>query len=193
VPARVDSACPDGGRIGGAVPPEGTRRGCRNQAGERHGPWTFWGNDGKKFAEGTYRQNKKHGTWRLFYAGQEIGHGEYRDNEKVGVWRERAEFWTEESSTSEPFWGYLVGEHSWTGEYVQSKREGVWNRLSGERALERGSYRDNEKEGLWTTWHESGAKASEGEYQRSQRTGAWRYWDADGKQTRVDTHDAARP
>ena len=44
-----------------------------------------------------------------------------------------------------------------------------------------GPHRSGTRVGVWTSWHESGAKHSEGMYQENNREGAWNFWDEDGE------------
>ena len=54
------------------------------------------------------------------------------------------------------------------------------NRMDGEKDFE-GSYKDGEKDGLWTDWYENGQKKSERNYKYGFDIGSWTSWYENGQ------------
>ena len=54
------------------------------------------------------------------------------------------------------------------------------NRMGGEKDFE-GSYKDGEKDGLWTDWYENGQKKSERNYKYGFDIGSWTAWYQNGQ------------
>ena len=54
------------------------------------------------------------------------------------------------------------------------------NRMGGEKDFE-GSYKDGQKDGLWTVWYENGQKKSEGTYKNGEADGLVTWWYENGQ------------
>jgi hypothetical protein len=65
--------------------------------------------------------------------------------------------------------------------YKDGERDGQWTTWheSG-RKEEEGHYLAGDKDGPWTFWHESGQKAKEGRYKKGRRDGPWTTWHIHG-------------
>ena len=56
--------------------------------------------------------------------------------------------------------------------------EAVWYYDNGQKR-EEGTFKDGEKDGVWTEWHENGQKESEGTYKDGEIQGEERRWSLD--------------
>ena len=51
--------------------------------------------------------------------------------------------------------------------------------------LEKGNYKDENKNGLWTYWYENGQREMEGFYKDGWKDGLWTYYTEDGSVKKV--------
>ena len=61
------------------------------------------------------------------------------------------------------------------------------NRMGGKKEFE-GSYKDGEKDGLWTDYHENGEKKSKGNHKDGKLDGLWTNWYANGQKSSEITY-----
>ena len=63
----------------------------------------------------------------------------------------------------------------------------IKNRLGGTKEFE-GSYKDGEKDGLWTDYHENGEKKSKGNHKDGKLDGLWTNWYENGQKSSEITY-----
>jgi hypothetical protein len=65
----------------------GLEQWCATSAGNRHGPYRRWYDDGTLAAQGTYAYDLKQGVWIEFHPNGAVREeGEFDDGQKVGTW-----------------------------------------------------------------------------------------------------------
>ncbi len=62
----------------------------------------------------------------------------------------------------------------------QGNKQGLWEIYSDSVLVAKGSYSDNQEDGLWMFWYENGQKKKEGNFIKGQQTGIWVEWYNDG-------------
>jgi len=148
--------------------------------GKRQGLWKEWNQDGRnqdgrKIAEGHYRDNIRQGPW-TFWIEETCWKtsGQMVEGEREGLWTTT---WIKN--------GRRVRE----GHYNKNQKEGLWTiwHEDGRKKAE-GHYNNNRKEGLWTIWHKNGQKASEGHF-RKDRLWSLTGWNPDGKKNEANLVD----
>jgi len=83
----AENPCPDGLKVRGAAPPNGTEQQCLKRDGTAHGPWWRWHDNGQKKAEGQFRDGEMYGTSRSWYEnGQKKSEGELGPKGRTGTW-----------------------------------------------------------------------------------------------------------
>ncbi len=55
-------------------------------------------------------------------------------------------------------------------------------------ALEKGSFKDDKRNGVWTRWHENGQIYEKGSYKNDEKVGLWVEWNEDGEEVSRDTY-----
>lgn len=185
----------------------------------------------EKFAPPKIKALPKHGKWEEYLQFEQAGStpekpqfqssldwtGEYLDGKKVGVWRKPSETDPSKSIAIMPWVdgkkdglaqsfdteGNVVSETDFkndkkNGPYWRKNSKGLW--------VEKGSFLDDEEEGVWTTYHldegngikstcsyklgkkqgletnyhTNGAVESQGNYTLDARTGAWKQFNSKG-------------
>lgn len=141
------------------------------------GKWTYWHENGRKKAEGNFKEGAMDGIWTYWYDnGQTEEEIEYSGNAIHGRWHS----WhkngqkKEEGSFSH---NQIVG--SYTGWHENGQKHFEIYYLPG--------YSNPNKitsriDGIWITWHENGQKQAEANFERGELIGEWKYWDKDGNQ-----------
>jgi len=140
-------------------------------------------------SETSYKNGKKEGIsteWRQ--RGQTYSHGSYKDGELEGFWT----YWNEDGSLNFKNSGTYkadkkIAPHpddpNQLRRGVQSSRTTTPSRTfwyeNGQKRSEV-SYKNGEKEGIWTFWYENGQKMREGSYKNGKLEGLWTDWDEDG-------------
>jgi antitoxin component YwqK of YwqJK toxin-antitoxin module len=112
---------------------------------------------------GTFKQNKKEGTWNYYFENNQLHkHGSYKNGLKEGPWNYYFEngqlhkHVSYKNGLKERHWitYYENGIPKSKGEYVNDSKEGLWflYNESGNLVTE-GDYKDGIKEGLWETYY----------------------------------------
>jgi antitoxin component YwqK of YwqJK toxin-antitoxin module len=107
-----------------------------------HGSYVSWRPDGKKEAEGTYRDGKREGRFTFWHSnGAKAREGDFKDGRQEGVWTA----WNEDGTKAEE------------GEYSGGRRVGLWTAYypGGARKSET-EYRDGQPVGETKLWDASG-------------------------------------
>lgn len=103
--------------------------------GQRHGPWTFWYEDGAVREVGTYVDGVKQGRWLSYWPNhQRKMEGSYENGRKTG------------------FWGawYDSGSMKMCGEYIDDLENGFWQTWDEqEQMISEGHYKLDERDGSW--------------------------------------------
>lgn len=200
--------CPEGAKLVGAPPPEGSQQKCVLAANEsiKHGPFKEWwpGSVPPKLKrEGAFDQGKLTGKWTTWH---ESGRPQREVTYVADVLQgKHVEHYDNATST--------VKE---SGEYRDGLRIGVWHLFhdggTKERDLEHmpngeqrwtvfapngakvmsGIFVDGTKHGLFTEFYPNGAKASEGMWKSSKKDGKWIYWDAGGTEIATEEYVAGK-
>jgi uncharacterized protein len=139
-----------------------TGEGIMREDGSRDGHWKEFYEDHSLKSEGDYKNGKQVGEWKYFYPNGKVEQsGKYNNSGKlVGTWKwyyESGQLLTEEEYVN----GVKDGMHTEydedqkvveEGEYVNGLEDGPWFNISGD-YLERGTYRDGLKTGIWKTYY----------------------------------------
>nr|WP_246357343.1 toxin-antitoxin system YwqK family antitoxin [Pyxidicoccus fallax] len=172
------SPCPDGARLLGRAPPEGTLQWCAKPDGGKHGRWAEWHPNGKLKTEGQYVDGKMEGRWVSYFEdGVKQLEGEYRGGLKTGLW---TLYYEEGPKNREEVHTPEARETKWT----------AW-RSSGEKWAE-GTLVGHMAVGPYSEWHPNGALAVRGTYEKGQKAGDWKYFDLQGQATDAPQGDFAR-
>lgn len=122
--------------------------------------------NGKKMAEGVYRQKQKNGEWRYYNDLEVLMSEEYYDNGKsVGTWKNYYDdgkllevFSWKNGLKDGPWTQYFTdGKIRMTADYVAGKLEGeVKYYYPGGGLMVVGEYLHDAKDGIWTSYKEDG-------------------------------------
>ena len=97
------------------------------------------------------------------------------------VWREDGQ------KDYEKNYRYNTKDGLWTEWHKDGKDgDGLWIKwyMNGQK-LEKGNYKDENKNGLWTYWYENGQREMEGFYKDGWKDGLWTYYTEDGSVKKV--------
>lgn len=141
-----DDGCPEGARLQGTAPPEGTEQWCEKQGeeGVKHGNYQKWYPSGARREAGHYKDGDKSGEWTAWYEGGQINwQAEYYDGVKAG-----------------PYLAFFEnGQKRAEGLYEDDEMDGRWRvyHKTGKLA-EEGDYVGGRKDGRWTYYNNRGRK-----------------------------------
>jgi antitoxin component YwqK of YwqJK toxin-antitoxin module len=196
--------CPEGSKVVGAAPPEGSQQTCvlESNPAVKHGPFTEWWPGSAppvKKREGAFKNGKLEGKWSTYYeSGRPQRELTYVDGVLQGKHLER--------------YDNAAGTTKETGEYKNGVRVGVWYLFHENGAKERelehtenneqrwtvfnaagtkvmsGVFVEGTKHGLFTEFYPGGQKASEGLWKLGKKDGKWTYWNADGSEVATEEH-----
>ena len=81
---------------------------------------------------------------------------------------------TKELYSGKVFKNHMGGEKEFEGSYREGEKEGLYTKWyeNGQKELE-GNYKDGKKEGIETEWYENGQKKSEGTYKNGKDDGLY--------------------
>lgn len=116
----------------------------------RHGPYTEWYPNGKKFKEGRYEDGKKVGEWVVYSDdGKRAKTGAYKDDVCEGVWT----YWRSDGSKQRQ------------ESYLNGDRDGPWIlwHENGQKASE-ANYVKGKLDGRVIAWDKDGKKTGEAVY-----------------------------
>jgi len=174
--ARALAGSP-GGRV---VEPEAPMllpaEGGTNDAGEPHGTWTYFDEDGRKVEQGRFEGGARVGVWRGWDRdGRLAWEGAFISDRRDGPWRS---FRREAAPRLEP----LV-----EGRYAADARTGAWTWYHpGGRPRVVGGYDHDLAAGPWRGLALDGTVVWEGSYRRGERVGRWRFVSPDGRERTRD-------
>jgi antitoxin component YwqK of YwqJK toxin-antitoxin module len=188
--------------------------GIIDEAGKKQGDWKEFYDNGRLRAEGKYVNNKRVGKWIYYFENGKIEQTGSYDNRGLytGDWK-----WYFEDGSERIIEKYFEGEREgdyleyssdnevmMQGEYVNGSMEGDWT-ITVNGFIEKGTYLDNVKDGLWKyyytadtlyfegrfvdgnadgkhTWfYRNGKIMKSGAYMMGLKEGYWKYYDEDGK------------
>jgi antitoxin component YwqK of YwqJK toxin-antitoxin module len=115
----------------------------------------------------------KTGLWREADARKGDFIGSYHNGRREGLWRHHFRDGTVRSESNYRF-GILHGVS-------------VWYRENGG-LLQKGTFVDGEKTGLWERWSPEGNLIDRGHREDGKKTGEWQYFAADGSVERTTVH-----
>lgn len=153
---------------------------------ELQGPWIFYDREGKPVSEISYHQGKKEGPSKVYENGVLVKIDQFAADVQVGLSRY---FFPDSSIQKEiPFVnGIKEGlgfEYSTEGRIISllyykkgslSRRQNI-NRFDEQQ----------QKQGLWMSFHKNQEKASEGPYLNDLKNGYWKYYQPNGNLIRVE-------
>ena len=164
--------------------------GITDEDGKRQGLWREFYPTGELKSEGNYIDSKQDGGWKFYFENQKTEvEGRYKNGKKEGTWYwyyPNGEILQEENWNNGKLDGEFMeynetGEITVKGEYIEGTEEGEWFYVQG-KAIERGSYSDGMKTGLWITkWREDGKSISEIEYNQDLYHGKYTLYHSTGK------------
>jgi Uncharacterized protein conserved in bacteria len=131
--------------------------------------------NGKKMAEGNYRDEKKDSLWKFYtdVDGTLISEEYYKEGKKEGV-------------SKNYFPGKGVSE---VVNWKNGLREGKWLEFYTDGNIKiNGQYKNDEKEGTFRAFYESGQIMSVGLYVNGHAQGTWTYFNEKGKLERMETY-----
>ncbi len=147
--------------------------GIIDKSGKKQGDWKEFYDNGRIRAEGKYVNNKRIGKWIFYFENGKIEQTGFFDNggQYTGDWK-----WyfpdgslriVEKYFEGEREGDYLEydsdGEIMIQGEYVNGSKEGDWvTNVNG--FIEKGTYLDNVKDGLWKYYYTSDTLYFEGRF-----------------------------
>jgi len=127
---------------------------------------TYYYKNGKKRAEGKFKNGKMNGFWKEWDEDGSRSEGEYFDGKEEGSWT---------------FW-HNNGSKSREGRFQNGKRNGFWKEWYEYGGRGEGRYRDGKEDGAWILWGKNGNKRGEGGFKGGLMHGSWVFWgDLGGK------------
>jgi antitoxin component YwqK of YwqJK toxin-antitoxin module len=147
----------------------------------KHGPYTEFYQNGSKFVEGQYTDNKKDGDWKFWGTnGKSVKTESYRNGKLDGAWTLFREDGSKERSVS----------------YKDGKRDGKWvffDPAGKNQPVEQHEYKADGRDGTWIRWYPSGKKQSEEHYTNGVIDGQQTRWYASGKTQEVESFKNGLP
>jgi uncharacterized protein len=154
--------------------------------GLRQGLWKEYYETGELRSIGKYSNSKMIGEWKFYYPNQDLEIvGIYKNGNKDGDWKWyypnrqilMEENW-DEGSRDGLFVEYDESENILTrGNYTEGSEEGEWY-YNNRGVIEKGTYFDGMKIGLWRIWFANGNLAFEMEYDQDLYNGKYvAYWE----------------
>ncbi len=131
--------------------------------------------NGRKIAEGNYRNEKKDSTWKYYsdYDGAMLSEENYSSGLKNG--------------TSETF--YPNGSIAEVVNYRQGKKEGEWIQYFEDGKMKfKGEYADDEKNGPFTAYYPGGKVNLSGAYKAGHMDGTWTFYEENGEVMRSEKY-----
>lgn len=142
-----------------------TGRGITTEKGLRDGPWIEYYEDGKLYAEGTYKSGLRIGKWKFYYRSGKL--------EQEGVFNNRGRYdgtWR---------WYYEGGNLLREEEYLDGERDGMLTEYSDSgMVVVQGEFVDGLEEGPWK--FDMGDHLQAGNYAGGLRQGEWKYYFRNG-------------
>lgn len=156
--------------------------------GRREGRWVFVDAIDRERLEGSYRAGRRHGTWTLYRDGRRVAQGEYRDGLADGAFR-----WWDAGGKLLGEARLAAGTGRWTewmaspdaagrvaivdGECAGGLRHGTWTLRAGSAVLR---FDRGVPHGRWRIVEDFGV--TEGDFVNGRREGAWTeaapaYWE----------------
>ncbi|OFX79184.1 MAG: hypothetical protein A2X12_01910 [Bacteroidetes bacterium GWE2_29_8] len=163
-------------------------KGITDKAGLKQGTWEEYYETGDLKGKGNYVNGEKDGKWLyLFKNGNVNQEGEYANGRCIGLWK-----WYYENGKelrTETFKNGLEegimtdygidGQIITKGKYEEGMKQGEWFLKVGD-YKEEGVYVDNEKDGIWKHYYESGKLSFIGEYMYGEPFGKHTYYYENG-------------
>ena len=147
----------------------------------KHGPYIEFYQNGGKFVEGQYRNNKKTGDWKFWGKNAKLVKTEtYRDGKLDGSWTLLREDGSKERSES----------------FKDGKRDGKWifyDPAGKNQPVEQHEYKADGRDGTWVRWYPNGNKQSEEHYTNGVIDGQQTRWYASGKMQEVESFKDGKP
>lgn len=184
-----DAACPDGGHLVGAPPPDGMNVSCkRNQ--DQHGPYVWFYPNGAVYQLGIYKDGRQEGEWVSYHDNGSIASrtpyvgGQYQGEEvsyhTSGKLAARA-MWKESRIVGNYVAWYESGVKSIETPYKDGVPHGTqrsWNDR-GQLMFE-ANYDAGQQHGVQTYFHDTGHKRTEQHYDHGSQHGTCRQWSPSG-------------
>lgn len=153
---------------------------------ELEGPWIFYDRESKPVSEITYHEGKKEGPSKVFENGILVKIDQFEADVQVGISRY---FYPDSSIQKEiPYQeglkeglGFEYATDGRTITLLYFKKGSLSRRQNINRFDEQ-----QQKQGLWMSFHKNQQKASEGPYLNSLKNGYWKYYQANGNLIRVE-------
>ena len=134
-----------------------------------------YASNGRKIAEGNYRNEKKDSTWKYYsdYDGTLLSEESYALNVKDGA--------------SKTF--YSNGNITELMHYRDGKKEGEWIQYFDDGKVKfRGAFANDEKEGPFTGYYPGGKISFSGAYKAGHMDGTWTFYEENGEVTRTEKY-----
>jgi len=150
------------------------------------GPWIFYDREGIPSSEITYSEGKKDGPSKLFKDGYLFKIDIYKQDVQEGISR----FFYPDSSLQKEI-PFIEGKKEGLGyEYAKDGRILTLlvyknNSLLRKQNINRFD-QQNQKQGLWMSFHNNRQKRQEGPYLNDLKNGYWKYYKPDGNLIRVE-------
>ena len=155
--------------------------------GKRQGKWIEYYETGEIRSEGEYLNSAPVGDWKFYFQDKTIEIvGSYnRKGQKTGEWKcyyPDGKPLMIENYEDGKLEGFFVeyddaGNEISKGQFVENAEDGEWIYLHGN-VMEKGSYFDGMRQGIWKTWFENGKLASEIEFEQDLPNGRFViYWE----------------
>jgi len=82
---------------------------------------------------------------------------------------------------------YADGKKKLEGSYKNTQRDGLWTSwYANGNIWSQSEYTDGIENGLYVVYHENGSKYYEGHYKKGNRVGKWTFWDLGGKKSTLN-------
>ncbi|MCX6232705.1 MAG: hypothetical protein NTZ33_14300 [Bacteroidetes bacterium] len=162
--------------------------------GIRAGKWTYWYEDGKKFAETEistsiatqqWEISKPDGTPYKETSYKTVVTEIYPNGSPYHVMYTKPT----DAMVSELFFypGYKL---QMIGTSINNKREGKWNYwYENGNMWSEGYYKNGENDSIRNVWYENGQKRYEGLYRNAKEAGLWKFYEANGKLAKEVNYD----
>lgn len=84
--------------------------------------------------------------------------------------------------------GFATGANGFLIQVQRGKPKVYMSWYPNGQILEKGTFSNSERHGVWIRWHENGQMKEKGTYKNDDKVGLWVKWDEDGEEVSRDTY-----
>jgi antitoxin component YwqK of YwqJK toxin-antitoxin module len=172
---------------------EGRYKSKKLESSSRDGIFTYYWSNGKKKAEGEYKNGKEDGNWVSWhFDGEKRAEGLYEKGDRQGAWKffhkngqlkTNPTFLDDEKDGASTFY-YDNGDKLEDARFAKGKLDGEFTVYhKGGKVKTKGKYVKDSLEGTYEHYWENGNMSYKGDYSDNKRNGQWEFFHNNGKKS----------